>query len=59
MHDEKPGFNDDPEYWRDRASEARAMAELVADPENKRLMRGIAEGYDRLAQRAEERIKGR
>jgi len=31
-------------------------AELVNDPETKRIMFDIADGYDRLAERATERI---
>ena len=31
------------------------MAEQMPDPEAKRMMLGIAEGYDKLAQRAEQR----
>jgi len=34
-------------------------AELVNDPETKRIMFDIAEGYDRLAERAAERIADR
>lgn len=43
----------DPEHWRDRAEEARRIAEEMADPEA--MMLGIADGYDRLAARAEKR----
>jgi hypothetical protein len=42
----------DPQYWLDRAKEARALAETI---EAKRMMLGIADDYERLAQRAEER----
>ena len=45
----------DPQHWRDRAKEARALAETIADLEAKRMMLGIADDYKRLAQRAEER----
>ena len=47
MHDHK--------HWRARAEEARAMAEQMPDPEAKRMMLGIAEGYEKLALRAEQR----
>jgi hypothetical protein len=46
----------DPEHWRQRAEEARAIADGIADPEAKRTMLGIAQGYERLAQRAEDRL---
>ena len=44
----------DPQHWLDRAKEARALTE-IADLEAKRMMFGIADDYERLAQRAEER----
>jgi hypothetical protein len=46
----------EPRHWRDRAEEARAMADHMHDPETKRQMREIAEGYERLAERAERRL---
>ncbi len=45
-----------PEHWRSRAEEARAIATELHDPEAKRMMLEIANGYDSLALRAEERI---
>ena len=45
----------DPKHWRDRAEEARAMAEALTDAEAKRLMHEIADGYERMARRAEDR----
>ena len=47
----------DPKHWRDRAHEARIRAGELNDPEAKRQMLGIARGYDRLAERAEERLR--
>ena len=44
-----------PQHWLDRAKEARALTETIADLEAKRMMFGIADDYERLAQRAEER----
>ena len=49
----------DPKHWLDRAKEARALAEQIDDPEAKRTMLGIADDYERLAKRAEERAAGR
>jgi len=46
---------DDPKHWRDRADEARAVAERLADPESKRRILEIADGYEHLALKAEER----
>jgi hypothetical protein len=52
-----PRTFDDPEHWRDRAKEARAHAEQMTDREAKQTMLGIAEDYEKLARRAEERLK--
>jgi hypothetical protein len=41
--------------WRNRAEEVRAAAELMTDPESKRIMLVIAASYSRLAKLAEER----
>jgi hypothetical protein len=40
----------DPEYWRDRAKEARAMAEDMADPASKQKMLEVAASYEHLDQ---------
>jgi hypothetical protein len=50
-------LTDDPEHWRNRAHEARIRAGELNDPEAKRQMLGIARGYDRLAERAEGRMR--
>jgi hypothetical protein len=47
----------DAQHWRDRAEEARVIAAGMHDEVARRQMFAIAEGYDRLAQRAEERTK--
>jgi Asp/Glu/hydantoin racemase len=47
----------DPNYWRDRAEELRAVAEHLKDPNAKAMVLGCAGDYDILAQRAEERLK--
>jgi hypothetical protein len=52
-----PSDSDAAERWRTLAAEARAVAEEMADPEAKRTMLSIADGYDRLARRAEARKK--
>ena len=48
----------DPTHWRDRAKEARAIADEMKDPDAKQMMLGIARDYVRLAERAEARAKG-
>ncbi len=50
---------DDAEHWRSRAEETRTIAEIMTDLEAKRIMFDIAEGYDRLAERAVERTGNR
>jgi hypothetical protein len=50
---------DDAEHWWSRAEETRTIAELMNDPESRRIMFDIAEGYDRLAERAAERVASR
>jgi hypothetical protein len=45
----------EPKHWRDRAEEARVHAEQMTDPEAKRMMLEIANGYERLAERVAER----
>jgi hypothetical protein len=49
-------FND-PDHWRARALEARALADKMADAEGRSRMISIAQEYDRLADRATERLK--
>ena len=46
---------DDAEHWVSRAEETRTIAEIMTDAEARRIMFDIAEGYDRLAERAVER----
>jgi hypothetical protein len=46
---------DDPERWRSRAAEVRALAESMSDAQARRVMHDIAESYEYLARRAEER----
>ena len=51
-------FANDPKHWRARADEARKLADDMNDPQSKEMMLGIAEDYDRLAERAEKRSQG-
>jgi hypothetical protein len=46
---------DDPAHWRQRAEEARRMADQLADPEAKQAMLEIAASYEQLAKIAEAR----
>jgi len=51
-------YLNDPEHWRDRARQTRATAETVTDSAAKRAMLTIADEYDELAKRAEDRRSG-
>ena len=48
-----PEFVKDAAYWRRRAEEAQAQAEELRDPAARRLLLGIADNYNQLAQQAE------
>ena len=45
----------DPKYWRSRADEARAVAVQMIDHHTKLIMLNIAQEYEMLAARAEQR----
>jgi hypothetical protein len=45
----------DPAYWRERAEEARRIAEHLADPISKEMMLDVARSYDDLAKITQER----
>ena len=45
-------FPNDPQRWRDRADEMRALASETNDPESSRIMLRIANDYELLARRA-------
>jgi hypothetical protein len=47
---------DDPVHWLGRAEVARAIAEDMRDAESRRIMLGIADDYEKLAKRAQERL---
>ena len=42
-----------PDFWRDRAIEARDLAQTIADAEAKAAMLDVAEDYERIARRYE------
>jgi hypothetical protein len=52
-------LSNDQEHWRDRAKEARAMAEDMADPVSKQKMLDVAANYEHLTKRAEDRRSGK
>jgi len=54
-----PGIIDDPKHWRQRAIEARALADGLSDEISRRMMLQIADDYDKLAERAEQRRRSK
>jgi hypothetical protein len=50
--------SDNPSRWWALAAEARVVAAEMTDPQARKVMLKIAEGYERLAQRAEAQQKG-
>ena len=46
----------EPEHWGQRAEQMIALADGATDPVAKETMLSIAAGYEKLAQRAEERV---
>ena len=51
-------FLNDPQHWRDRADQMRALASESSDPESRTIMLRVANDYDLLARRAERRAQG-
>lgn len=55
-----PKSINDPRHWTDRAAEMRAIAAKMMDnPETMAIMLRLADDYDHLADRAEERVRAR
>jgi hypothetical protein len=53
---QKP-FPHDPQHWRLRAEEARVNSELISDTDAKRAMLEIADRYELIANRSEQRMQ--
>ena len=53
-----PASFDNPEHWRQRAEEMRALAQEMHDLVAMTSMLEIADQYDGLALRAQERLRG-
>ena len=45
----------DPEHWRSRAAEMRALADTMKEPDTVAVMNRLADDYDKLADRAKRR----
>jgi hypothetical protein len=50
-------FRYNPNHWRERAAQMRALAVVTADAEAAAIMLKLAEDYDRLADRAEIQLQ--
>jgi DNA polymerase III delta subunit len=49
----RPSILDDPEHWRERAEEARRIANRLSDPASREAMLRIAADYERIAAQAQ------
>jgi hypothetical protein len=49
---------DNPQHWRERAEEARRIADKLDDPIAKAAMLRIASGYEQIAEHAQLRAAG-
>jgi hypothetical protein len=52
LHKMSNGNINDPKHWRDCATEMRALADTMNDAETIATMNGLADDYDKLAERA-------
>jgi hypothetical protein len=52
-----PNSLNDPQHWRDRAEQARAIAVQMSDVDAIAAMLSVAANYELLAKRAEERVR--
>jgi len=50
----QPQRTDDPEYWRFRAKNTRALATETKDVSAKKILEDVAASYERLAELAEQ-----
>jgi hypothetical protein len=53
------GDTNDPQHWRDRAAQMRALAVKMAGSEAAILINDLAADYEKLAKRAEIKAKGK
>jgi hypothetical protein len=47
----------DPKHWRERALDARTVADAMADEHSRKKLLRTAADYEELARRAEKRVK--